>query len=370
MRGACDGCLARVDGEPNVMTCMIPVQEGMTIVSQNRLGSRDVDLLRVTDWFFPRGVNHNELLAGVPGVQTLVQALARRVAGLGLLPDTVVEPHRALRRRVDALVIGAGPAGMAMGVALSDQGRAVDVIDDALQAGGSLRALGPEDRVMWAEVEAPFRAGAARGNIRVQSSTVAAGFYGSDLLVVGKRGAEIVTADQIVIAPGAHDTLGLFEGNDVPGVMSARAAGILLSEGVVPGKRIVVAESRGADASSLGRVVSRALGAGIAEVIVIRDPVRVRGSSRVRSVVVTEAGRDREMVADALLVDMPRAPAYELCVQAGARLHHEPRGFVVRTDRGRVGENIWATGEVVGTELHPSAILEEATRVAEVIQRA
>src|SRR4051794_27403616 len=52
MRAACDGCLARVDEAPNVMTCMVPAEEGTAVVSQNRLGPREVDLLRMTDWFF------------------------------------------------------------------------------------------------------------------------------------------------------------------------------------------------------------------------------------------------------------------------------------------------------------------------------
>lgn len=67
LRGACDGCLARVDGAPNVMTCLVPAEEGMTVVSQNRIGPRDADVLRVTDWFFPDGMNHHEhLIRGVP----------------------------------------------------------------------------------------------------------------------------------------------------------------------------------------------------------------------------------------------------------------------------------------------------------------
>ena len=32
-RAACDGCLARVDGVPNVMTCLTPAREGMVVVS-------------------------------------------------------------------------------------------------------------------------------------------------------------------------------------------------------------------------------------------------------------------------------------------------------------------------------------------------
>ena len=180
-----------------------------------------------------------------------------------------------------------------------------------------------------------------------------------------------MTADDVVIAPGAHDGIRLFEGNDVPGVMSPRAAGLLLSEGIVVGERVVIALSRAEDGWSFGEVLARGLcDAGSRETVVVRDAVRVRGASRVRGVVVTERGRAREIAADALLVEMPRAPVYELCAQVGARLEHEPRGFVVRTDGGRIGERIWATGEVVGTVLQPPAILEDAARVARAIQKS
>jgi sarcosine oxidase subunit alpha len=151
--------------------------------------------------------------------------------------------------------------------------------------------------------------------------------------------------------------------------MSARAAGLLLAEGVVVGKRVVIARSREDEASSFGRAFARTLReAGLGEPVIVGDPVRVRGASRVRGVVTSEGGGTREIAADALLVDVPRAPAYELCAQVGARLEHEPNGFVVRTDRGRIGGRIWAAGEVAGTVFEPSAILEDAMRVAEAIR--
>src|SRR6266542_3658470 len=87
LRGACDGCLARVDGEPNVMTCMKACAGGERIETQNVLGSREVDLLAVTDWFFPHGIDHHHLLAGVPAAGKFMQKLARHVAGLGRLPE-------------------------------------------------------------------------------------------------------------------------------------------------------------------------------------------------------------------------------------------------------------------------------------------
>src|SRR5688500_5544772 len=88
LRGGCDGCLARVDGEPNVMTCLRPVRGGERIESQNVIGTREADLLRVTDWFFPHGIDHHHLFAGVPGVGDVMQSFARKLAGLGRLPAT------------------------------------------------------------------------------------------------------------------------------------------------------------------------------------------------------------------------------------------------------------------------------------------
>ena len=85
-RGGCDGCLARIDGIPNLPACLLTAQEGMRVESQNVLGTRSVDLLRVTDWFFPQGIDHHHLFAGVPGISSVMQTIARRVAGLGVLP--------------------------------------------------------------------------------------------------------------------------------------------------------------------------------------------------------------------------------------------------------------------------------------------
>src|SRR5690606_27277633 len=63
LRAACDGCLARVDGEPNIMTCQVRAQDGMRIETQNVLGSRGADLLRATDYVFPQGFDHHRLMA-------------------------------------------------------------------------------------------------------------------------------------------------------------------------------------------------------------------------------------------------------------------------------------------------------------------
>jgi sarcosine oxidase subunit alpha len=365
-RAACDGCLARVDGVPNVMTCRVAAREGMRIETQNVVGSRDIDLLRVADWFFPQGMNHHELLAGVPGLQRVMQAFARRVAGLGKLPDGTAAPaaagREAARREVDVLIVGAGPSGMAAALEMARRGRRVEVLDDDLDWGGSVRALPGPAAAPWAALVDAFAAAVASPGasapgiptrpIRVRTETTAAAVYGGDVLVVDERGIEVVTARTLVLAPGAHDGGAAFEGNDVPGVMSARAAGRLLARGVVVGERVVVALLDG------GGPFGEAFARSVAGTVVVRAaPVRVRGSARVKEVAFAAPKGERVLECDALLIDAPRAPAHELCAQAGATLTHEERGYVAAREGGA---GVLVVGEAAGTPFEPGAVLREA----------
>jgi thioredoxin reductase len=99
------------------------------------------------------------------------------------------------------------------------------------------------------------------------------------------------------------------------------------------------------------------------------EPVRIRGASHVKAVVVRDvSGTEKEHKADAVLVDAPRSPAYELAEQVGAELVHEARGFVVKTQGGRIAEGIYAVGEMCGTPFEAAAITAEAARVSALIQ--
>lgn len=359
-RAACDGCLARVDDVPNVMTCRVAARDGMRIDTQNVVGSRDHDLLGMADWFFPAGMNHHELFAGVPGIQSIMQSFARRVAGLGKLPKEPRAPRGAARRDADVLVVGSGPSGMATAVRLSERGRKVEVVDDDLAWGGSVRALVGADAAKWQPLVQAFGAALVGGRISVRLGTTAAGVYGGDVLVAGEGGVEVVTPRTLVLAPGAHDGVLAFEDNDAPGVMSARAAGRLLHYGVVPGERIVVvvAERGGPFGEALVR-------AHPAATLVRGVPVGVKGTGRLREWTVSTTTGEQRLKADVLVVDAPRAPAYELCAQAGAALVHEEQGFMVHALGGRIRDGVYAVGEVLGTPLDPAAIAREADAVAE-----
>jgi sarcosine oxidase subunit alpha len=376
LRAACDGCLARVDDVPNVMTCRVPCADGMRIETQNVVGSKDTDLLRVTDWFFPEGMNHHELFAGVPGVERIMQGFARRVAGLGRLP-TADRPRGAEaigRREVDALVIGAGPAGLSAATELARRGRDVEVVDDDLAWGGCARFFSGSGT--WALLTATFAEAVASSRIRVRLRTTAAGIYGDDVLLArdgeppdgsaGSPRVEVVHTRTLVLAPGAHDGVLAFEGNDVPGVMAARAACRLLTHGVVAGERVVVAVVQGG-----GPYGAMYAAAHSGATLVHGVPVRVTGSGRVKAATVSTPAGERRFPCDALLVDAPRVPAYELCAQAGADLSHQPRGFVARVGPGgRVRDGVFAVGEVVGTPLEREEIGQEAQAMGEASARS
>lgn len=291
-----------------------------------------------------------------------MQALARRVAGLGRLPaGEATEPRDAHRRQVDALVVGAGPAGMTTAMLLAKRGRRVEVVDDALVWGGSARALPGEAAEPWAELVERFANAVVMGDLRLRERTTAAAIFGEEVLLASEEGVELVTPGTLILATGAHDGVLSFEGNDLPGVLSARAAGWIATLGVELGEHVVVAVADG------GGPFGEACAAAIRGATLVHGvPVSARGSSRIKEVTLATPAGDRILRCDALLVDAPRAPTYELAAQAGGNLAHQDCGYVVQTGAaGRIREGVYAIGEVTGMPLDPDAITRVATEAVE-----
>jgi hypothetical protein len=108
------------------------------------------------------------------------------------------------------------------------------------------------------------------------------------------------------------------------------------------------------------RSIERFLAETDVEVVIAREaPARVTGSSRVREVEL--AGR--RVRADLCVIDADPAPAYELAQQAGAKLVHEPRGYVpVLDEDGRIDARTWIVGESSGARVG-EGMVEEVGRV-------
>ncbi len=355
-RGSCDGCLARVNGEPNVTLCLRPARGGEVVETQNVLGARQLDLLQAADFLFPRGIDHHRLLAGVPVASRAVETFARKVAGLGRLPDSAgavrVRPERTTR----VLVVGGGAAGLAAAEALG----AVRplVADDGVEAGGSLLSLGATNGRTAA-------AAAAAAGATLLVSTTVAGVYrdggGFRALLAGPEGVSLVRAEHLLIAAGTHAFVMPFAGNDLPGVVGARAATRLLSGGIVLGEpTVLVGAGRYAD-----RFEEAAAGVVVVQRVDAHHLVRASGRLRTTGVVLRTVDGQRRVRAGALVVDGPGAPAIELAVQAGATPSWSPERstYVVAGDgKGRAAERVWMAGSCATGALSND---EDGRRVAE-----
>lgn len=357
LRGGCDGCLARVDGVPNVMLCQAPACGGEHVSSQNVVGSRKADLLRVTDWFFAKGIDHNHMFAGVPGISAVMQNVAEKVAGLGRLPGAALAERPARRLEVDVAVIGGGVAGIAAAAKLAALGRRVALVDDGIALGGAL--LGAPRRLDALLASCPL------GSVEVFSHSVAAGYYDGQILVVtAEPDAVMVRARAFVFATGAHDGVIAVPGNDLPGVFSARALCRILRGGIEPdGPTAIIGDGFWADA------VEGALG----DAPKLRAPasalVGLRGTGGVRMVELRDeqTGALQTHRVAVVALALPGAPSFELSAQAGADTRFDPAlGYAVITDaRGRFGEKGWAVGECTGVSFDPDALRAAGERVAE-----
>lgn len=340
LRGACDGCLARVDGVPNVMTCFTPATGNERIETQNVLGTRGVDMLRATDFLFPRGMDHHRLFAGIRGLSSVVQSFARRVAGLGRIPDEPLAAQPAEERELDVLIVGGGRHGLAAAEALA--GTNSLLVDDGLELGGALFALDPA------------AAKRAIGNVSIETRASTSAVLVSRepprkderlwALCAGPAGVVLCACRAVIVASGAHDAVHAFENNDLPGVFSARAALTALRRGVLVGERIALVGS-GRFSSAFAEAVGD-------QVHLIQVPLakleRVVGRSEVSAVLV-DGKKER---ADAVLVDGPGRPAVELAVQAGAVPSYDSElGYRLSPDAdGFLGPGLFVAGSASGPD--------------------
>lgn len=348
--GRCDGCLMRVDGVPSRMTCRVPASEGLEVETQNVLGSAEVDLLAATDWFFPGGMNHHEMFTWSKAVNRAMQTVARRIAGIGTLPDEARAPIAPVERRCDVLVIGAGPSGLAAAAEAARAGLAVIVVDEEARAGGHL--VHTPGTVRTREDDAPVDARAAADRLAAEAKESGAEILlrcsaiaiyegaaeagtSAELvaLVAGPDALLRVEARRVIVAQGRHEGAWAFEGNDLPGVISSDAACRLLAHGVLPGERVVVAGRasgklralcaalEGAGATLLGpfelSAIERARGRGAIDRCEVRTVDPQRGSEVLA------------LACDALVIAPPTSAVYELAEQAGADVVWREAGFEV-----------------------------------------
>jgi sarcosine oxidase subunit alpha len=165
----------------------------------------------------------------------------------------------------DILVIGGGPAGLAATREAVRSGARVILMDDQPELGGSLlsgstaselaETIEGKPALEWvADVEAELVSGAES---TVLNRTTAFGAYDANYVIavqnrtdhlsspaaagVSRQRIWHIRANQVVLAPGAHERPLVFENNDRPGIMLASAVRSYLNRyGVAAGSRVVI----------------------------------------------------------------------------------------------------------------------------------
>jgi sarcosine oxidase subunit alpha len=321
------------------------------------------------DRVFAGGLDHHALMTWNPLANRAAVALSRRLAGLGRLPATAARvPHRVIEERFDAVVIGAGPAGLAAAEALAAAGRRTLLVDEERSAGGRLRCaleLPTDPPASW--IAAACAAVAAAGG-EVLLGAAAAGLWlgGGPLVAVvapaspaaAAQRLRLLRARWVVLATGPHAQPAPISDGDLPGSLAARGLAAALAEhGVVAGERIAVL-GMGQEANAVGRALARAG----REVLRVGAARAARGSGRVAELV---DDRGTRVACDAVAVAGPGLPAADLARAAGARLAYDARagGFRLALDGQRVAPGIVAAGELLGP-MSAAAAAESGRRAA------
>lgn len=319
--GRCDGCLMRVDGRPNVMTCRTPARDGMVVETQNVVGSAEQDLLAATDWFFPHGMDHHQMFTWSKPLNRVMQTVARRIAGIGELPSEPAALVPAEDIHADVIVVGGGPAGLAAAAAAARAPSRPSVLlveeEDAL--GGHLR-FGPPPEDAEAQIAA-LVAEARDAGVRVALGSSVVAVYQDLVAIEGAERLSLARPRALVVATGEHEGSLPIPGNDIPGVIHLRAALRLLAHGVLPGEHVAIVGS----GPRVARLAHRLEKLGV-EVFGPYAPAGVQsihGRPRVKSIRVETAGR---VDCDAVVVAAPPSSVYEIAAQAGA-------GVIFRDDR-------------------------------------
>ena len=137
------------------------------------------------------------------------------------------------------VIVGAGPAGIAAAVTLSDSGARVTLLDDNPCAGGQIWRGGNLKASKWLERLT------RRTAVVITGARVLSGDAARQTLLVDVNGkAQEIAYSKLVLATGARELFLPFPGWTLPNVMGVGGLQALVKSGLpVEGKRIVVAGS-------------------------------------------------------------------------------------------------------------------------------
>ncbi len=359
--GQCASCRMRVDGIPNVRTCITGLRDGTVVERQMGKGE------------FPTNADKRQT--------------------------------RKEEIEADIVVIGGGPAGLSAAIYAARYGAKVVLIDKFKKLGGQLikqthkffgsrkhdagvRGIDIAERLIK-EVE-------GNENITVLNQTTAFGFY--EPMSIGAASNEKSTlyrinAKKVIMATGAAEKALVFENNDLPGVYGAGAAQTLMNVyGVRPGDDVIMV-----GAGNVGVIVAyQLLQAGVNVKMIVEAmpkigayfvhaakvrrmgvPILTRhsikrayGNGKVEGATIVELdekwqpvpGTEEDVETDVIAISVGLRPSYEILDQAGVEMKYVPElgGHVALRNRNleTTVKGIYVAGDVAGIEEASTAIME------------
>ncbi|MDX8493127.1 sarcosine oxidase subunit alpha family protein [Mesorhizobium sp. VK22B] len=248
--------------EPNTRATTQELYDGLIANSQNRWPSLRRDLMSINQLFAPifvAGFYYKTFMWPARFWEAIYEPMIRRAAGLGNsaeLPDP--DHYDKAWAHCDALVVGAGPAGLSAALAAGRAGSRVILVEEDSLIGGRLLSDGGEidglDAREW--LRRATRELVSLPNVRIMTRTALFGVYDGGTYAALERVSDNVAmpdrhqvrqriwrivAKRSVVTAGAIERPIVFSGNDRPGVMMASAVRTYVNRfAALPGKRVAL----------------------------------------------------------------------------------------------------------------------------------
>jgi len=308
-------------------------------------------------------------------------------------------------RKVDAIVIGAGPAGLAAAIEIAKAGGEVVLLDENQKPGGQLfkqihKFFGSREHLAGIRgYDIGIRLLKETEELGVEvmlDSPVYALYHDPEGLMVSymNEGREkALIGKKVIIATGAAENALVFPGCTLPGVMGAGCAQTMINVNrVLPGQKIVMVGSgnvglivsyqlmqAGADVLALVEAAPSIGGYGVhagkirragVPILVSHTIKRVLGSTQVEAVEIVEldekfqpiSGTEQMLEADTVCIAVGLTPLTELAWLAGCRFTFVPAlgGQIPIHDENMATTvpGLYVAGDVAGSE-EASTAMEE-----------
>ena len=302
-------------------------------------------------------------------------------------------------KRVDLIVIGAGPSGLSAAIEAAKRGVGVVVFDENARPGGQLfkqihKFFGSKEhraKIRGFRIGQQLLEEADKAGVDVVLNATVMGIY-QDKEVVVKigEGIEHIKGDAIIVATGASENMVPFEGWTLPGVIGAGAAQTLMNlHGVLPGKRILMLGT-----GNVGLVVSFQLKQAGCEVVALADAApkiggygvhaaklartgvpfylpytikKAEGEDHVTGVTIAKVddhfqfipGTEIHFDVDTICVAVGLSPMSQLMKMIGCKMEEKGGTVPVIDAHGMTSiPGIFAAGDVSGIEEASSAMIE------------